>query len=467
MACRSAAAEAADPRAVAAHERAMAFMAHASLPTGAPPPSSTGPSAPPGADPAALLPCVQRSWAWSRGPRGARARARVRLLCPSAPGASSLLLCSSPQLLCSSSRSRPSISPVSPQFPYFPSSRLDLLVEARADHAGMAAHAAALPLAAAAAAPHAGVRAAGAFFSTAALALATPSFSGAGVATAVTAVLIENQTVYARSLLMRVPPLTVPSLPAVLAASPAIGPDGHISGMEALFAPPAETAATLPSHAAAGSSAYDVAPSSSAPRRQELWSQLQLRPRVRALHVREPRPSRRSSLCRPTAAARHAMGVGASSAHPVAAATPLPVGAAPFLAGRVPFFCGLGMPPEDAPRTATAVLRSTTPVDDVYSSTAALYGAATTTTFPEPSGGGGCHSGCRQRRVRRQRAPPTAAGVPWPFFSDPWSGHISTTPTQPPVQGLSTMGVNPPVCSEWIADSGASYHTLLSIFDHG
>jgi hypothetical protein len=121
----------------------------------------------------------------------------------------------------------------------------------------------------------------------------------------------------------------------------------------------------------------------------------------------------------PTAAAGHAMGVGASSAHPVAAAAPPPVGTAPFLAGGVPFFCGLGMPPEDAPRAATAVLRSTTPVDDVYSSTAALYGTATTTTFPEPSGGGGCHSGCHQRRVHHQRAPPTAGGVPWPFFSVP------------------------------------------------
>jgi hypothetical protein len=117
------------------------------------------------------------------------------------------------------------------------------------------------------------------------------------------------------------------------------------------------------------------------------------------------------------------------------------------------------MPPEDAPRAAAAVLRSTTPVDDVYSSTAALYGTATTTTFPEPSGGGGCHSGCHRRRVRRQRAPPTVAGVPWPFFSYPWSGHILTTPAQHPAQALSTMGVNTPVCSEWSADSGASYHT--------
>jgi hypothetical protein len=184
------------------------------------------------------------------------------------------------------------LADLTPQFPLFPlnspifpSSRLDLLVEARADHVGMAAHAAALPLAAAAAAPHAGVRAAGAFSSTAALALAAPSFSGAGVATAATTVLIENQTAYAHSLLMCVLPLTVPSLPAVLTASPAIGADGHTAGLEALFAPPAETAASLPSHAAAGSSAYGAAPSGSAPRQQKLRSQLQLKPCVRALHV--------------------------------------------------------------------------------------------------------------------------------------------------------------------------------------
>jgi hypothetical protein len=71
-----------------------------------------------------LLPCVQRSWARLRGPRGARVRARVRLLCSSAPGATSLLLCSSPQLLCNSSRSRPSISPVSPNSHIFPPAAL-------------------------------------------------------------------------------------------------------------------------------------------------------------------------------------------------------------------------------------------------------------------------------------------------------------------------------------------------------
>jgi hypothetical protein len=90
------------------------------------------------------------------------------------------------------------------------------------------------PLVAAAAAPHAGVCAAGAFSSTTALALAAPSFSGAGAATAATAVLIENQTAYACSLLMRVPPLTVPSLPVVLTASPAIGADGHTAGSSPL-----------------------------------------------------------------------------------------------------------------------------------------------------------------------------------------------------------------------------------------
>jgi hypothetical protein len=35
--------------------------------------------------------------------------------------------------------------------------------------------------------------------------------------------------------------------------------------------------------------------------------------------------------------------------------------------------------------------------------------------------------------------------VPWPFFSDPWSGRISAAPTQPPAQALSTMGVTSPV----------------------
>lgn len=55
--------------------------------------------------------------------------------------------------------------------------------------------------------------------------------------------------------------------------------------------------------------------------------------------------------------AGHAMGVGASSAPPVAAAAPPPpVGAAPLLAGGVPFLCGLGMPPEDAPLAAADFL---------------------------------------------------------------------------------------------------------------
>jgi hypothetical protein len=99
------------------------------------------------------------------------------------------------------------------------------------------------------------------------------------------------------------------------------------------------------------------------------------------------------------------------------------------------------------------------PVDDVCFGTAALYGTATTTTFPEPSGDAGGRGGRRRRRRRQWRVPPTATGVPWPVFSDPWSGCISPIPAQPLAQALSTMGVTPPVRLEWIVDSGASYHT--------
>jgi hypothetical protein len=36
--------------------------------------------------------------------------------------------------------------------------------------------------------------------------------------------------------------------------------------------------------------------------------------------------------------------------------------------------------------------------------------------------------------------PSPGPAVPWPFFSDPWPGRISPTPTQPPAQAFSTMG---------------------------
>jgi hypothetical protein len=95
-------------------------------------------------------------------------------------------------------------------------------------------------------------------------------------------------------------------------------------------------------------------------------------------------------------------------------------------------------------------------------------------------------------------------GAPWPTVSHPWSGHISMRPYQgqggglvpstsrrpwsrvlPPTcrpglhllrparrgrggggwdqaalaQSFSAVGLTPPVGTEWIADSGASYHT--------
>jgi hypothetical protein len=113
-------------------------------------------------------------------------------------------------------------------------------------------------------------------------------------------------------------------------------------------------------------------------------------------------------------AAGHAMGVGASSAPPVDAAAPPPIGAAPLLTGGASFFCGLGMPPEDAPHAAAAFLRSTTPVvTNVCSGSAALYGAATTTTFPESHEGGEGHGGRRRRKGRhRHTSPLVVAGVP-------------------------------------------------------
>ena len=95
---------------------------------------------------------------------------------------------------------------------------------------------------------------------------------------------------------------------------------------------------------------------------------------------------------------------------------------------------------------------------------------------------------------------PAPGGTPWPSFSNPWSGRISMWPlpgqggggSRPPLhsaalfsgagpfaptwlppaqpspsawdptvlaQSFSTMGLTPPTGPEWIADSGASYHT--------
>ena len=109
---------------------------------------------------------------------------------------------------------------------------------------------------------------------------------------------------------------------------------------------------------------------------------------------------------------------------------------------------------------------------------------------PGPSGGGGGRGGRRRRRGcgrRTASTPPLApAGVPWPSYRDPWSGHLPMWPVPapggprppaqpaamfagtarpfpqpwiPPAQAFSTMGVTPPVSPDWIADSGASFHT--------
>jgi hypothetical protein len=57
--------------------------------------------------------------------------------------------------------------------------------------------------------------------------------------------------------------------------------------------------------------------------------------------------------------------------------------------------------------------------------TTASYTLAATTPSPRSCGDGGGRGGRRRLRRHRQRAstpPPATAGVPWPVFSDPWSG---------------------------------------------
>jgi hypothetical protein len=135
------------------------------------------------------------------------------------------------------------------------------------------------------------------------------------------------------------------------------------------------------------------------------------------------------------------------------------------------------MPPEDASLAAAALLRGPSPSGGSASVAAASPTLAATTYFPGPSGGGGGRGGHRRRR-RHQCAsapPPAPAGVPWHLSSDPpvhpatmFAGAtpfapLWTPPTQPPTwpgaHAFSTMGATPPVRTEWIADSGASFHT--------
>jgi hypothetical protein len=86
-----------------------------------------------------------------------------------------------------------------------------------------------------------------------------------------------------------------------------------------------------------------------------------------------------------------------------------------------------------------------------------------------PSGGGGGVGG-RRGHGGVDRGTPTQAptpalipllGVaPWPTFTNPWSGRISMWPL---AQSVSTVGLTPPVDTEWITDSGASYHTTPDV----
>ncbi|XP_021309205.1 uncharacterized protein LOC110432736 [Sorghum bicolor] len=135
---------------------------------------------------------------------------------------------------------------------------------------------------------------------------------------------------------------------------------------------------------------------------------------------------------------------------------------------------------------------------------------------PGPSGGGGGRGGRRRRGGGRgagrggTTTPPPPRGAPWPSFHNPWSGRISMWPfeasggeprppaamlagappgfpsvtpwaapfpasswaTPPPTllgsagwdqaalaHSFSTMALTPPVGPEWVADSGATYHT--------
>jgi hypothetical protein len=108
-------------------------------------------------------------------------------------------------------------------------------------------------------------------------------------------------------------------------------------------------------------------------------------------------------------------------------------------------------------------------------------------------GGGGTNLGGAGGGRRGSVSTPAPGGMPWPSFANPWSGRISMWPFQgqpaamltgaPPfgpawtpqpsqsqpwpgggdqatlAQSFSTMGLTPPVGTEWIADSGASFHT--------
>jgi hypothetical protein len=93
---------------------------------------------------------------------------------------------------------------------------------------------------------------------------------------------------------------------------------------------------------------------------------------------------------------------------------------APPFANRVPFFSGLGMPPEDASLAAAALLRGPSPSGGSASVAAASPTLVATTSFPRPSGGG---SGCGGHRRSRHRQcasapPPAPVGVPWHLSSD-------------------------------------------------
>src|SRR6185312_6154907 len=125
-----------------------------------------------------------------------------------------------------------------------------------------------------------------------------------------------------------------------------------------------------------------------------------------------------------------------------------------------------------------------------------------------PASGGTSTVGGRRGAPTPAPAPapaPAPGGTPWPSFSNPWSGRISMWPFQGPgggprpqlqpaamftgaaplfalswtpsaqpsqqptwpggwdqaalAQSFSTMGLTPPVSTEWIADSSASFHT--------
>jgi hypothetical protein len=129
-------------------------------------------------------------------------------------------------------------------------------------------------------------------------------------------------------------------------------------------------------------------------------------------------------------------------------------------------------------------------------------GGGTGGPAPGDTGTGG---GRRSASTSTPAPAPAPGGTPWPSFSNPWSGRISiwllqgpagglrpqlqpaamftgaapflapswTPPAQPSqqptwpggwdqaalAQSFSTMGLTPPVSTEWIADSGASFHT--------